>query len=94
MATNSAFAPWSSPSTLKNAVPVSEASRPSKYKHIDTHLVLAHTEPLQYSGSLDRFKSFDVTPGLGTEFPDARLVEWLRAPESDQLIRDLAITGK
>jgi hypothetical protein len=50
-------------------------------------------EPLVDSGSLRGFTSFDVTPGLGTEFPDASLKEWLEAPNSDQLIRDLAITG-
>ena len=49
--------------------------------------------PLQLKGALNGFKSFDVTPVIGKEFPDAKLAEWLRAPNSDELIRDLAITS-
>ncbi|KAF1996008.1 TauD-domain-containing protein [Amniculicola lignicola CBS 123094] len=49
-------------------------------------------EPLQLKGILDQFKSFDVTPVIGREFSDVNLKEWLRAPNSDELIRDLAIT--
>ncbi|KAL2796197.1 hypothetical protein BJX66DRAFT_324149 [Aspergillus keveii] len=51
-----------------------------------------HREPLQLSGALEGFDSFDVTPVIGREFPAASLAEWLRAPNSDELIRDLAIT--
>ncbi|KAL4780621.1 hypothetical protein BJX76DRAFT_360675 [Aspergillus varians] len=46
-------------------------------------------EPLKYSGSLDEFQSFDVTPIIGREFPDVQLVDILN---DDQKIRDLAIT--
>jgi hypothetical protein len=49
--------------------------------------------PLKLSGALDQFKSFDVTPVIGREFVDVDLVEWLNAPNSDELIRDLAITS-
>ncbi|KAF2730601.1 putative TfdA family taurine dioxygenase [Polyplosphaeria fusca] len=49
-------------------------------------------EPLQLKGALDQYKSFDVTPVIGREFPEANLKEWLRAPNSDELLRDLAIT--
>jgi len=55
---------------------------------------IAHKEPPVYRGTLDQFSKFDTTPNTGTEFPDANLAEWLRAPNSDDLIRDLAITGK
>ncbi|KAF2229318.1 taurine catabolism dioxygenase [Viridothelium virens] len=48
--------------------------------------------PLQLTGALDQFSSFDVTPEIGKEFPEASLKEWLEAPNSDELIRDLAIT--
>ncbi|MCJ1380108.1 hypothetical protein MMC17_003211 [Xylographa soralifera] len=48
--------------------------------------------PLVLSGILDQFKSFDVTPVIGKEFPNANLADWLRAPNSDELLRDLAIT--
>ncbi len=49
--------------------------------------------PLQLKGVLNEFKSFDVTPVIGREFPEAKLAEWLRAPNSNELIKDLAITS-
>jgi len=49
-------------------------------------------KPLQLRGVLEQFKYFDVTPIIGREFQDVNLAEWLRAPNSDELIRDLAIT--
>lgn len=49
--------------------------------------------PLKLSGVLDQFKPFDVTPVIGKEFPNANLADWLIAPNSDELLRDLAITG-
>ncbi|KAI2467546.1 TauD-domain-containing protein [Annulohypoxylon bovei var. microspora] len=55
-------------------------------------LETGHKEPLKLSGALDQFKQFDVTPVIGREFIDVDLAEWLRAPNSDELIRDLAIT--
>ncbi len=51
-------------------------------------------EPLKLSGALDSYESFDVTPVIGREFPTADLTEWLDAPNSDELIRDLAITSE
>lgn len=51
-------------------------------------------EPLQYSGSLDQYESDDVTPSIGTEFPGANLVDFLNAPNADELLRDLAIKSK
>lgn len=51
-------------------------------------------EPLKLSGALDKYEHFDVTPVIGREFVDVNLVELLRAPDSDELIRDLAITSK
>jgi len=52
-----------------------------------------HKEPLKLSSVLDQFKHFDVTPVIGREFVGIDLVRWLRAPNSDQLLRDLAITS-
>ncbi|PGH11446.1 hypothetical protein AJ80_07126 [Polytolypa hystricis UAMH7299] len=49
-------------------------------------------EPLKLSGALDQFEHFDVTPVIGREFKNVNLKKWLRAPNSDELIRDLAIT--
>jgi hypothetical protein len=47
-------------------------------------------EPLKYSGSLDQYKSFDVTKVIGREFSDLQLSDILH---DDDKIRDLAITG-
>ncbi|KAI0479618.1 TauD-domain-containing protein [Xylaria cf. heliscus] len=51
-----------------------------------------HREPLKLSGALDQFKYFDTTPVIGREYVDVDLAEWLRAENSDELLRDLAIT--
>ena len=48
---------------------------------------------LELSGHLEPFKSFQTSPCIGTEFPDVNLVDWLRASNSDEIIRDLAITS-
>jgi hypothetical protein len=53
-----------------------------------------HKEPLKLSGALETHESFDVTPIIGREFPKAKLVEWLDAENSDELLRDLAITSQ
>lgn len=58
----------------------------------DMSVLTGHKSPLAYSGSLDRFPSFDTTPNVGREFTNANLASWIRDPNSDQLIRDLAIT--
>ncbi|KAI1334939.1 hypothetical protein F5Y15DRAFT_262953 [Xylariaceae sp. FL0016] len=49
-------------------------------------------EPLQYQGLLDEFKSVQTTPVIGTEFPDANVVEWMKAPNADAILKDLAVT--
>lgn len=61
--------------------------------YVAPDLPIGHKEPLKDSGSLLGFDHFNTTPILGTEFPSASLVEWMKAPNSDQLLRDLAITG-
>ena len=52
-----------------------------------------HKEPLKLSGALNQYRSFEVTSIIGREYPEANLKEWLEAPNSDELIRDLAITS-
>ncbi|KAF2400139.1 taurine catabolism dioxygenase [Trichodelitschia bisporula] len=49
------------------------------------------TLPLKASGALADVESIDITPVIGTEFPNANLVEWLNAPNANALLRDLAI---
>lgn len=48
---------------------------------------------LRYSGSLDSFRAFDVTTVIGREFPELQLSDLLNADNSDEVLRDLAITG-
>lgn len=49
--------------------------------------------PLQLSGALKDYEHFEVTPSIGREYPKANLADLLSAPNSDDLIRDLAITS-
>jgi hypothetical protein len=54
-------------------------------------------QPLQRSGVLDKFEHFDATPVIGTEFveaEDVQLAKWLEAPNSDELIKDLAVLSE
>ncbi|KAG5359229.1 Alpha-ketoglutarate-dependent taurine dioxygenase [Yarrowia sp. C11] len=44
--------------------------------------------PIKSTGSLNQYKSFTVTPKIGTEFSDLQLTSIL---ENDTLIRDLAV---
>lgn len=51
-------------------------------------------EPLKLKGVLDQYKSFDITPCLGREFhEDVQLADLIQAENSDELLRDLAITS-
>jgi hypothetical protein len=65
---------------------VAEQTKPVK--------TVVHKEPLKQKGVLNAYKHFDVTPVIGREFPEVNLKSLLRAENSDDLIRDLAITGK
>ena len=55
-----------------------------------------NTGPLKKSGALDAAFAFeDITPVIGREYPTAQIVEdILNAPNSDDLLRDVAITSK
>lgn len=50
-------------------------------------------EPVKPTGALDQYESFDVTPVIGREYKNVDLVEWLRAPNSNELLRELAYTS-
>jgi hypothetical protein len=51
--------------------------------------------PLKYTGSLDSYPHFEVTPSIGREFAkDLQLTDLLRAENSDELIRDLAVLSE
>ncbi|KAM0806521.1 putative TauD/TfdA-like domain-containing protein [Seiridium cardinale] len=62
------------------------------FAHDDESVRTGHTEPLKPTGKLDKFEKVDVTPVIGTEFPTVNLIDWLEAPDSDELLRELAIT--
>lgn len=49
-------------------------------------------EPLKKGNSIDHLEYVDVTPIIGREYSTARLKEMLDAPNSDEQLRDLAIT--
>ena len=50
--------------------------------------------PLKSGGNLDQFERFDVTSVIGTEFArGVQVSSLLSAPNSDDLIRDLALLG-
>jgi hypothetical protein len=53
-----------------------------------------YPKPLSTSGALDRFKNEETTPVIGREYVDVNLVnDIINAENSDELIRDLAITS-
>ncbi|MCJ1311351.1 hypothetical protein MMC25_005022 [Agyrium rufum] len=79
-------------SAIDNGVKGSEANGDSAPNGRSKSEYTPPKEPLKLSGALEQFKSFDVTPVIGREYSNANLAEWLRAPNSDDLIRDLAIT--
>ncbi|KAL2204356.1 TfdA family taurine catabolism dioxygenase TauD [Sarocladium strictum] len=70
--------------------PAAEAA--SAPKNEEPQLLTNHREPLKLSGALDHIKYFETTPAIGREFENVDLVELLRAENSDELLRDLAIT--
>ena len=53
-------------------------------------------QPLSVSGAFDsKFKFEELTPVIGREYPTVNLVdEVMNAENSDELIRDLAITSE
>lgn len=69
------------------------AAKQNGSKNADEAVRIDHREPLKPSGKLAGFESVDVTPVIGTEFKSAKLLDWLEAPDSDELLRELAITG-
>lgn len=52
------------------------------------------SKPLAYSGTLDNFAYEESTPVIGREYLTLNIVDDLiNAPNTDDLLRDLAITG-
>ncbi|RDW61676.1 putative alpha-ketoglutarate-dependent sulfonate dioxygenase-2 [Coleophoma crateriformis] len=58
----------------------------------ETPMATKTSKFLKSTGSLDGFKYDDLTPVIGTEFPELNIVDdLLNSPDADRLIRDLAI---
>ena len=51
------------------------------------------TRPVTYTGLLDAWNSYDSTPAIGREFSNLQVVDLLRASNSDEVIKDLAVTS-
>lgn len=62
--------------------------------HVTVPATTESRSPLKLKGVLEAFEHFDVTPTIGREYPNVQLTDWLSSNNSDDLIRDLAITGK
>lgn len=51
-------------------------------------------KPMVYSGLLDTYAHHDLTPVIGREYHGLQAVDLLKAANSDELIKDLAVTGE
>ncbi|ESZ92330.1 putative Alpha-ketoglutarate-dependent taurine dioxygenase [Sclerotinia borealis F-4128] len=87
---HSLYSPASDRATVQEALSTEEPAPPVQV--LNAPASEQHREPLKLSGVLDRFESFDVTPVIGREYVDVNLAGWLKAPNSDELLRNLAIT--
>ncbi|PWN20870.1 taurine catabolism dioxygenase [Microstroma glucosiphilum] len=47
--------------------------------------------PLQQTGILDLYESFEVTPVIGREYPKVQIRDLLESPQADELLKELAI---
>lgn len=53
----------------------------------------AKFSPVKSNGSLDKYEHFESTPIIGREYPKLNLVELLQAPNSEELLKELALTS-
>ncbi|KAH9225230.1 hypothetical protein K456DRAFT_1732072 [Colletotrichum gloeosporioides 23] len=75
----------------KLPTPTAEQLRKVVDAELGTPTLLAdHVEPLKLNGALDEVKFFEITV-IGREYVDIDLAAWMRVPNSDALLRDLAI---
>ena len=76
-----------------NAVPTAQSTIDSIKSKIATENTgkSQNVKPLQLSGILDKYKHFEVTPVIGREFPELQIRDLLKAENSDDLLRELAI---
>jgi hypothetical protein len=48
-------------------------------------------DPVKYSGTLDSYEFFEVTPCTGREYAKLSIRDVLNAPNSDDMIRDFSV---
>lgn len=76
------------PQILDSSLPV----RPAPASDADQ---VQYPAPLKPTGALDKFESEETTPAIGREYPAVNIVDdILNASNSDELVRELAITSK
>src|SRR5271170_6793429 len=76
------------------ARPISRPAPPPTILSLSVTMVASSKsvrEPLKYSGTLDSYEYFEVTPCLGREYPKLSIRDILNAPNSDDMIRDFAV---
>ncbi|KAM0752382.1 taurine catabolism dioxygenase [Meredithblackwellia eburnea MCA 4105] len=64
---------------------------PTESKEVGSVALRGSYIPLKPTGALNKFKSFEVTPVIGREYPEVQLRDLLNAKDSDELLRELAI---
>ena len=56
---------------------------------------VAATKPwVKSTKALDQYEHIEVTPIIGREYPHVNLVSLLKSPNSEELLRELALTSK
>ena len=50
-----------------------------------------HPQELEFLERENSYRSIEYTPHIGIEFPDVNLVDWLKAPNSDEILYELAL---
>lgn len=78
--------------SLQNGIKSVVAPLPSNIRGGHPSARTRCVKPLRYSGTLDVYRSADVTPVIGREFTDLQVRDLLRHPNREQLIKDLAVT--
>lgn len=51
-------------------------------------------KPLSMTGILDNYKYDDLTPVIGREYPTIQIRDLLNAPNSEELLREMAIISE
>ena len=82
-----------SSATMSTSTTTTTVEQPAITLQAEEHAKQAR-EPLSPSGALDRFEHVESTPVIGREYANVNVVnDILNAENSDELIRDLAITS-